>query len=88
MVLYKCRNYSRYNWKVIILATQDFAEKKKTEQSKSEKQTYARITAPVHIVSNSFKMHENVEGYFENRNVPNFKKYINVCYHRSYMLIL
>ena len=74
MVLYKCRNYSRYNWKVIILATQDFAEKKKTEQSKSEKQTYARITAPVHIVSNSFKMHENVEGYFENRNVPNFKK--------------
>ncbi|MCL2399766.1 MAG: hypothetical protein FWC91_08510 [Defluviitaleaceae bacterium] len=42
------------------------------EQIAQDKETYARLTAPQHIVNNHFSEHKKVEGFFENRNVPQF----------------
>ena len=35
-------------------------------------ETYARLTAPVHVQQSHFSEHQRIEGYFENRDVPQF----------------
>ncbi|MBC8546556.1 hypothetical protein H8711_06360 [Clostridiaceae bacterium NSJ-31] len=47
-----------------------------TEQQRLEHQqdreTYARLTAPRHVTLDHFRGHQKVEGYFENRDLPDF----------------
>lgn len=38
---------------------------KSGEQKQKLKETYYRLTAPVHVTLNSFKEHERIEGYYE-----------------------
>lgn len=43
------------------------------EKEKQERRTQlARLAAPAHIVQNRFEEHARVEGYIQNRNVPDF----------------
>lgn len=35
-------------------------------------ETEARVTAPQHILRSSFREHQQIEGYFENRSMPGF----------------
>jgi hypothetical protein len=37
-----------------------------------DREGYARLTAPEHIKVEHFKLHQKIEGYYENRNVPDF----------------
>jgi len=39
---------------------------------KKDAETYARLTAPQHVRFSHFSKHEKIEGYFENRDVPEF----------------
>lgn len=41
-------------------------------QIQKEKETYARLTAPSHVTLSHFSAHQKIEGYFENRDVPDF----------------
>jgi len=42
------------------------------EQRRQRAEQLARLTAPQHIVQNRFTEHTRVEGYFQDRNVPDF----------------
>ena len=35
-------------------------------------EAYARLTSPQHVTQNHFTEHQKIEGYFENRDVPDF----------------
>lgn len=35
-------------------------------------EAYARLTSPQHIIQNHFTEHRKIDGYFENRDVPDF----------------
>ena len=37
-----------------------------------DREAYARLTAPQHITESHFLQHEKIEGFFENRDVPEF----------------
>lgn len=41
------------------------AKQERQEKRKQLKETYYRLTAPVHITLNSYKEHERIEGYYE-----------------------
>lgn len=38
-----------------------------------DRETYTRLTAPQHIVTSHFSKHKKIEGFYENRNLPDFK---------------
>ena len=48
------------------------SKQEKLEEQKKLKETYYRLTAPVHVTLNSYKEHERIEGYYE------FKDYGNI----------
>ncbi len=41
------------------------AKQERQEKRKQLKETYYRLTAPVHVTLNSYKEHERIEGYYE-----------------------
>ena len=41
-------------------------------QKQQDSETYARITAPKHLSFHSFKEHKKIEGFFPNKDVPDF----------------
>lgn len=45
---------------------------KEQEQKRQNDETYARLTQPQHHTANRFSEHHKVEGYHENRDVPEF----------------
>jgi len=44
----------------------------KQNLTQKDAETYARLTAPSHMKTNHFREHQKIEGYFENRDVPDF----------------
>ena len=44
----------------------------KKNLTQRDAEAYARLTAPEHITANRFSEHQRIEGYFENRDVPDF----------------
>ncbi|MDL2232102.1 hypothetical protein LJC63_00790 [Ruminococcaceae bacterium OttesenSCG-928-L11] len=42
------------------------------EQKRKTEETFSRLTQPVHHRSDPFRAHQRIEGYFENRDVPDF----------------
>ena len=44
----------------------------KQNLTQRDAEAYARLTAPEHIAKNHFSEHQKIEGYFENRDVPDF----------------
>lgn len=42
------------------------------EKEKDREESYARLTVPTHVTFNHFKEHQKIEGYYENRDVPDF----------------
>jgi hypothetical protein len=44
----------------------------KKNLTQRDTETYARITAPEHVTASHFSEHKKIEGYYENRDVPDF----------------
>ena len=42
------------------------------KEQAQENETYRRLTAAEHLQTSHFSQHEKIEGYFENRDVPDF----------------
>ena len=41
-------------------------------RQKQRREAAARLTSPAHILQNRFEEHQSIEGYFEDRTVPDF----------------